>query len=468
MPLFPWNPLYETGDQRIDEQHRGLFDITNQLAGAIQHRDAMPKLSALIERLRDYARMHFCDEEALMRCSRLPAAEIDRHVCVHRTFLREVDRLAARTDLTDVEAAEAFLAFLINWLVGHILKLDRRIAQALIDRTKTDDHDELAVEEVLIDALMESERRFRMLSDEAPSLIWVSGRSGQRCFVNKAWYDFVGIDQTAATDIDWAGFVHPEDRERYLSCIGDVLATGRTATVEARVKTASGDWGWIVEKISPRISRNACIGLIAAATDITNAKASEMLLSEVNGRLEREVSERTRKLKLLALADPLTGLANRRSLLERIEREVARSARSGDELSLLFIDVDHFKTINDTLGHAAGDAALIEVARLIGRSLRSTDFVGRLGGEEFVAVLVGTGEAGACEAAETVRRTISRHDFDGLGRPVTVSIGVSTHGSGDNGTALLDRADHAMLQAKRDGRNRCRSAGRDGHDRLSA
>ncbi|QDM00095.1 diguanylate cyclase [Rhodopseudomonas palustris] len=468
MPLFPWNPLFETGNERIDRQHRGLFDLTNQLASAVQHREPMPKLSALVERLRHYARTHFCDEEALMRCSRLTGEEIGRHVCAHKTFEHEIDRLAARADLTDAESAEAFLEFLVTWLVTHILKLDRRIAQALVDQCNAEDPDALAVEEVLIEALMETERRFRLLSDEAPSLIWVSGLSGQRGFANKAWYDFVGIDPIHAVDVDWPGFVHPEDRERYQACIGDVLATGQAATVEVRVKTASGDWGWILEKISPRISRNACIGLIAAATDVTGAKTSELLLSEANGRLEREVSERTRKLKRLALADPLTGLANRRSLLERIDREVARSAGSGDELSLLFIDVDHFKTINDTLGHAAGDAALIEVARLIEQSLRRTDFVGRLGGEEFVAVLAKTGEAGACEAADTIRRTISRHEFDGLGRPVTVSIGVSSHGSGDDGTALLDRADHAMLQAKRDGRNRCRVAGHGGRDRLSA
>lgn len=468
MPLFQWNPLFETGNQRIDDQHRKLFELTNRLAHAVQNGENLPTLAVLVAELRDYAATHFCDEEQLMRCSALTHREIERHACVHASFIEKVDEVAARTDLSDEEATGAFLELLITWLVTHILKLDRRVARALVARVAEPAEDNVSAEQVLVAALMETEKRFRMLSDEAPSLIWISGASGRRDFANRPWFDLVGAEVQPASAVDWAGFIHPDDRRSYAACIAEVLASGHTASLEFRVRTSSGGWAWVREKISPRTNRGRCIGLIAAATDITEIKQSEDLIADASGRVEREVSERTQQLQQLALVDPLTGLPNRRALLERIDADVAHATGHGDALSLLFVDVDRFKRINDSFGHAAGDSTLIEVAAVIKGSLRGSDFVGRLGGEEFVAVLPSTALAGAEHAAETIRRKVAEHGFRGVDGGVTVSIGIASLQHAEDGAALLARADHAMLRAKRSGRNRCCAAEGENLDRLSA
>ena len=251
MSLFEWLPLFETGNRRIDEQQRRLFELTNELARAVQQGERLPTLAALVERLRDYAATHFCDEEQLMRCSALAEREKDRHACAHRTFIARVDAFASRTDLSDAEAASALLEFLITWLVTHILKLDRRIAQALAGLVAAPREEDISAEQVLISALMETERRFRIVSDEAPSFIWISGPDGRRDYANKAWFDFTGVTAAPASDIDWMAFIHPDDREAYAAQIDACLVTRHGVSVEFRVQNRSGNWEWFLEKISP-------------------------------------------------------------------------------------------------------------------------------------------------------------------------------------------------------------------------
>ena len=130
-----------------------------------------------------------------------------------------LDEVAARTDLSDEEAAGAFLELLITWLVTHILKLDRRVARALVARAATPADEDVSAEQVLVAALMETEKRFRMLSDEAPSLIWISGASGRRDFANKPWFDLVGAEVGPASATDWSRFVHPDDRRDFDAAI---------------------------------------------------------------------------------------------------------------------------------------------------------------------------------------------------------------------------------------------------------
>lgn len=458
MPPFQWNPVFETGNHRIDEQHQKLFALTNELAVVVQSNQQLPTLSMLVGQLRAYAATHFCDEEQFIQCSALGKREKERHACAHRSFIAKVDDLASRTDLTDAQAAGAFLEFLITWLVTHILRLDRRITKSLVEPGNAGTDADVSPETLLIAALMETEYRFRVLSDEAPSLIWIGGATGKREYANKAWYDFLSVKEDDEAAVDWLSHVHPDDREKYAELIRHSIETGRGHSLEFRVKMSSGEWGWVLERINPRINRGKCVGLIAAATDISQIKAAERLQAEVNGRLEREVAERTRELQLLATADPLTGLANRRFLLERLDSEIARCARYGEELSVLFIDIDGFKQINDAYGHAAGDAALVNVAGVITTMIRQTDFVGRIGGEEFVVLLIETAEANAYRVAESIRKAVMRHHFPELSTSVTVSVGISTYERGDIGTTLLARADRAMFQAKRDGRNQSRTS----------
>lgn len=180
-------------------------------------------------------------------------------------------------------------------------------------------------------------------------------------------------------------------------------------------------------------------------------------------RLRVRLSESHRELKRafdqigeLAIRDDLTGAYNRRFLMETLARERSRAERLDEPFSVCLLDIDHFKSINDTLGHAAGDAVLKVFAALAPRGMRGIDTFGRFGGEEFLLVLPGTGREGALAAGERVRAATEGAVFPGVPaeRRVTVTVGVATRVKGEDVAAVLARADEALYQGKRAGRNR--------------
>ncbi len=162
-----------------------------------------------------------------------------------------------------------------------------------------------------------------------------------------------------------------------------------------------------------------------------------------------------------AQTDPLTGVLNRRSLIERLEAACLRAKTRGLPIGLLFIDLDHFKTINDTWGHLAGDACLLEVIRPIQSELRQSDVIGRYGGEEFVVILSSADAAAARAIAERILQRVADLSVEGFGRPIrlTCSIGVASSDElGVWGEQLISKADAAVYAAKNSGRNQVRVA----------
>ena len=163
------------------------------------------------------------------------------------------------------------------------------------------------------------------------------------------------------------------------------------------------------------------------------------------------------ELNLQAMRDPLTSLYNRRQLEEGLHREVLRARRIGSPVGVMAIDVDHFKRVNDTLGHEVGDSALRGVAEVLASCVREEDIACRAGGEEFVIILPGTGKTALRSRAEAVRKTIEAASITaGEGTlKLTVSIGLASFPSfGDGGQAVLRAADVALYKAKAAGRNR--------------
>jgi diguanylate cyclase (GGDEF)-like protein len=164
------------------------------------------------------------------------------------------------------------------------------------------------------------------------------------------------------------------------------------------------------------------------------------------------------ELRELSTHDELTGLANRRLLGDRLGREIGRARRFGHPLSVLAVDIDHFKMLNDRCGHPTGDEALVKVARVMERSLRSLDTVARIGGEEFVVILSRAASRDAARLAETLRENIAGRPMPGgdgqPGGSLTVSVGVAELLPSDDAGSLLSRADEALYAAKQAGRNR--------------
>lgn len=174
-------------------------------------------------------------------------------------------------------------------------------------------------------------------------------------------------------------------------------------------------------------------------------------------RLEHLVKMRTREIELLSQTDSLTGLWNRRHLEETLESEFKRAKRYSNELSIMIIDLDHFKNINDTYGHMAGDEVLREISARIKKCQRETDFIGRYGGEEIVVILPETDLHTASKVAETIRKTIEKEpvEFEDEIINVTTSIGISSlRNEHENYATLFSEADEALYNAKKLGRNR--------------
>jgi two-component system cell cycle response regulator len=173
------------------------------------------------------------------------------------------------------------------------------------------------------------------------------------------------------------------------------------------------------------------------------------------GNVEADYHE---ELYRLAILDALTGLYNKRYLVDYLQRELARSARFSRPLTLILFDIDHFKAINDTMGHLAGDLTLRELAGRLRSEIRRDDLLARYGGEEFAAVLTETDLASGAELAEHIRRTVENHrfTFERRGYSITASVGVAAT-QGNEVLApqeLIQRADERLYRAKHEGRNR--------------
>jgi two-component system cell cycle response regulator len=175
-------------------------------------------------------------------------------------------------------------------------------------------------------------------------------------------------------------------------------------------------------------------------------------------KLHKDLLQKEEQLRFEASHDRLTGLWNRGAILDFMEREISRARRGGDSVAALMIDIDHFKRVNDNYGHQAGDAILQQVARRLSAGLRTYDWLGRYGGEEFIAIVSNCDAETVAACAERLRAIVSSASISASGVEllVTVSIGV-THHSGEQAvtaTEMLRLADAALYRAKQTGRNR--------------
>ena len=218
-----------------------------------------------------------------------------------------------------------------------------------------------------------------------------------------------------------------------------IMASGERYAGEESLVGADGHVRNFWSVVVPWQDFDAAPGLIGLITDITELHA-----------LKQELERQTR-------TDHLTGIANRRHFFERAEQEFSRSRRHGMPLSILAIDIDHFKRINDDFGHPVGDAVLQEFAAQCQRTLRQEDLFARTGGEEFCILLPHTGGEAALAIAERIRLQVSEHQVS-QEHPrlrITASFGIATMGPGDTEFgALFSRADRALYVAKDAGRNR--------------
>ena len=290
----------------------------------------------------------------------------------------------------------------------------------------------------------DSEMRFRMLADYSHDVIVRMRADGERLYVSPSAYDILGWAPAEMLGLRW-NLVHPDDRDLQQEVMREVLESGLPRTATYRVQHKDGHYVWIeaVARPIPSIDRQG-MDIIFTGRDISRRVAAEAALEASRRELER-----------LARVDSLTGLANRRQFEERLQLSLARSQRQGVPLALMYLDVDHFKQINDTWGHAAGDRVLCSFAERLTNCVRATDLVARLGGDEFVVIVE---DASLPDAAETVARKLideMHHGIkvDEVTLVATTSIGIAFTAAPVDAATLLASADAALYAAKQAGRN---------------
>ena len=299
----------------------------------------------------------------------------------------------------------------------------------------------------------------RMLVEQSRDGIVVLDRDCKVFEANRRYADMLGYTMDEVRNLyvwDW-DFLFP--KEKLIEMIRSVDAAGDH--FETRHHRKDGT------VIDVEISTNGAVYkgqklVFCVCRDITERKRSE----EERERLIREIKEMYLQLQKFSITDSLTGLFNRRLFDMRYVEEISRARRNGTEISMLMIDIDDFKKINDTHGHLCGDRCLFRLATELRKALRrASDFIARYGGEEFVAILPETGLSAAKTLAERIRMAVEKLEirFEENAVRLTVSIGVASCVFEDFKVKdrLLSRADDALYQAKARGKNRVMVADRE-------
>jgi diguanylate cyclase (GGDEF)-like protein/PAS domain S-box-containing protein len=304
------------------------------------------------------------------------------------------------------------------------------------------------------------QRILRMLQDLPVAIAVASLEPDQRILYRNTVFDrlFGWTPQEIPTHEDWFVRAYPDAAYRravldqWTAAIAWAAAQqGHVTPHEFRVTSRDGQ------------VKDVLIGgtllddrLICSFVDVSERKRFEVELVQARDAAEtanRALRTANAELQRVAVTDRLTGIRNRASFEEAVASEIARAVRYGTPVSLLLLDVDHFKAINDTHGHLIGDRVLIELTRRLGHHLREVDILARWGGEEFVILMPHCGAREAVHTAEKLRDLVAEHAFPEVG-VVTVSIGVAEYRPGERDDAWIKRADDALYAAKSGGRNR--------------
>lgn len=295
---------------------------------------------------------------------------------------------------------------------------------------------------------METERRFRLVADNTADMITVVDSAGLRTFVSGACRDILGYEPEELIGQNALQLVVGEDRDQVKELFRKTQVFDNGSSAQYRVVRKDGAHLW-VEVSGRRIPGSG--DLVLTMRNISRRKTIEAELEAANDRLSR-----------LATIDELTGINNRRELNRLLDVETKRCAREGSPLSVLLIDVDHFKAFNDTYGHVEGDRCLQEIANTISNAIRQpSDTCARYGGEEFAVLLPNTSEERAWASAENIRNAVAslkrKHSGNETGH-VTISIGMVTSNGEFEHPELIKLADSALYSAKRSGRNKAVSS----------
>jgi diguanylate cyclase (GGDEF)-like protein/PAS domain S-box-containing protein len=338
---------------------------------------------------------------------------------------------------------------------GHTLEvLGRQVSarlELLLQRTALEqalkEKDEAAA------GLRASEELFRAFMNASPFMSYIKDSAGRLLFYNRSFAQRFGVSEYAwlgRTDEQlWSRNPNNSDRIHDL----EVMVGDQIMESEEQVRGANGEVRSLRSFKFPCYDSAGNILLAGVAVDVSEEAAHKAELE----RYHRELEEANNRLRKLAVTDELTGLRNRRAFEERLVMEFSMARRRNRELSVLLLDVDDFKKVNDCWGHAAGDEVLRRLAAILQTTVRLPDLPARYGGEEFVVLLPESGQESALGLARRMMERVSIEQWENA--PLTISIGMAAlDDSMTDAYQLVEKADGALYAAKRTGKNRVVSA----------
>lgn len=351
-----------------------------------------------------------------------------------------------RGSLIDPDLADTlFVLMTILVFVGLVAWIATRQHESHLERLKTEER------------LRESEIRFRLIAENGSDLVSLYSTDGRILYISPSCERVLGFLPEEMPRMPPFATVHPQDLDRLQRHFNQLLRGEPVVSIQIRMLHKTGRHLWLEMMWRAVLSESGEVErLQVSSRDITDSKHYERRLEDAQKKLRLQqdaLQDANSKLSQLASLDSLTQLRNRRAFEERLEDETARWSRYGTNVSLVLLDIDHFKSYNDTFGHPRGDEVLRAVGRLLRRSIRATDFAARYGGEEFAIILPDTNCAGSLVVAEQLRRAIEDASWED--RAITASIGVATMSAEvSSAEALVEFADRALYRSKQAGRNR--------------
>lgn len=470
--IFPWNANFETGIPAIDMQHKKLVELINTLAMHLAYQSGELTLDEVFHEIDAYIDHHFATEERLIHRYLAGDPLLEEHERTHRDFSEDMARFRREcADKSVSKLCEEILTYLSHWLALHILDADKRMAKVVLaiqagaspDEAKVKAGEEMAgLMKVLIETILAMYDALSSRTLELMREIHERRRAEEKLRLAASVYEntleavFIADAKAVIVDVNnafcqFTGYTRQDIVGKSLKVLKAGLQGNQAQRIWHEV-AENGHWSGEIQsrgkdgEIAPE-----WLSMSAIRDDDGEIINYVGLLTSITQLVQHQ-----HQLEFYAQHDVLTRLPNRLLFADRLQQAIAKTKRGERHCAVCYLDLDEFKAVNDTYGHAAGDELLIEIAVRIRRILRANDTFARLGGDEFVLLMEDLASPKDSRVfLERVMKEIERpFEIDGQRIRITASIGVDTFSAeGGDADALLEQADQAMYRVKKAGKS---------------